>query len=97
MSSTTQNYLFRLTPYTAFVKGLVNVNSNDFAISDESDSDIGCNDLHVLTSPHINSLTDEKEFRIVASCSADSRLPMLFSNAVLKALNILAYVPMLGA
>ncbi|HDS2562305.1 TPA: hypothetical protein QHU55_004680 [Klebsiella aerogenes] len=61
MSSTAQNYSFRLTPYTAFVKGLANVNSNDFAISDESDSDIGCNDLHVLTSPHINSLTDEKE------------------------------------
>lgn len=61
MSSTAPNYSFRLTPYTAFVKGLANVNSNDFAISDESDSDIGCNDLHVLTSPHINSLNDEKE------------------------------------
>lgn len=55
------NYKFLLTPYTGFVKGLCGAWSNDFSIDDESDSELGQTDIHMLSSPHLNIISDENE------------------------------------
>lgn len=55
------DYKFLLTPYTSFVKGLCGTWSNDFSIDDESDSDLGQTDVHVLSSPHLNITSDTDE------------------------------------
>lgn len=54
-------YSFLLTPHTAFVKGLCGVWSNDFYINDDSDSDLGQTDVHLLSSPHLNIISDPNE------------------------------------
>lgn len=54
-------YKFRLAPYSSFVKGLTRHNSHDFCIYDESDSDLGELDVHFLSSPHIDCLSNEAE------------------------------------
>ncbi|MEQ4510682.1 MAG: hypothetical protein ABN480_08805 [Dickeya sp.] len=55
------DYIFSLTPYTGFVKGLCGVCSNDFSIIDDSDSDLGQTDIHLLSSPHLNIISDPNE------------------------------------
>ncbi len=55
------DYSFLLTPHTAFVKGLCGVWSNDFYINDDSDSDLGQTDVHLLSSPHLNIISDSNE------------------------------------
>lgn len=55
------DYSFLLTPHTAFVKGLCGVWSNDFYINDDSDSDLGQTDVHLLSSPHLNIISDPNE------------------------------------
>ncbi|WP_447881734.1 hypothetical protein [Serratia fonticola] len=55
------NYNFLLTPHTGFVKGLCGVWSNDFSINDDSDSDLGQTDIHILSSPHLNIISDSNE------------------------------------
>ncbi|HHL9582453.1 TPA: hypothetical protein ACQ98X_005554, partial [Klebsiella variicola] len=55
------DYSFSLTPYTGFVKGLCGVCSNDFSIIDDSDSDLGQTDIHLLSSPHLNIISDPNE------------------------------------
>lgn len=52
------NYSFLLTPPTGFVKGLCGTWSNDFSINDDSDSDLGQTDIHILSSPHLNIISD---------------------------------------
>jgi len=52
------DYKFLLTPHTGFVKGLCETLSNDFAIDDESDSDLGQTDIHLLSSAHLNIISD---------------------------------------
>ncbi|WP_157133705.1 hypothetical protein [Enterobacter mori] len=61
MIGTKPRYCFRLSPYTDFVKGLTRVNPNDFDIYDDSSSESGPTDIHILTSPHIDLLNDENE------------------------------------
>ncbi|MCS3464482.1 MULTISPECIES: hypothetical protein [Citrobacter] len=55
------DYSFLLTPHTGFVKGLCGVWSNDFSINDDSDSDLGQTDVHILSSPHLNIISDPNE------------------------------------
>ncbi|OOL23288.1 hypothetical protein BXQ27_18225, partial [Klebsiella aerogenes] len=55
------DYSFLLTPSTGFVKGLCGVRSNDFSINDDSDSDLGQTDIHLLSSPHLNIISDPNE------------------------------------
>lgn len=55
------DYSFLLTPHTAFVKGLCGVWSNDFYINDDSDSDLGQTDVHLLSSSHLNIISDPNE------------------------------------
>lgn len=61
MSIMNHDYSFRLTPYTGYVKELCGVKSYDFNIYDDSDSEIGSTDMHVLTSPHLNIISDPIE------------------------------------
>lgn len=55
------DYSFLLTPHIGFVKGLCGVWSNDFSINDDSDSDLGQTDVHILSSPHLNTISDPNE------------------------------------
>lgn len=55
------DYKFRLYPYNNFVKGLCSVSSNDFSIHDDSDSDLGETDVHLLSSSHLNVVSDIDE------------------------------------
>ncbi|MEQ5127020.1 hypothetical protein ABN225_09495 [Providencia alcalifaciens] len=55
------DYGFLLTPHTGFVKKLCDVWSNDFSINDDSDSDLGQTDIHILSSPHLNIISDPNE------------------------------------
>ncbi|HGN1756377.1 TPA: hypothetical protein ACKRTC_003559 [Proteus mirabilis] len=55
------DYGFLLTPYTGFVKMLCSVWSNDFSIGDNSDSDLGQTDVHILSSSHLNIISDPNE------------------------------------
>ncbi|PQK77165.1 hypothetical protein CG428_08840 [Pantoea ananatis] len=57
------NYSFSLTPYNNFVKGLCSIHSNDFSIVDDSDSDLGQTDVHILSSIHMNVIEDINELK----------------------------------
>lgn len=52
------DYRFLLTPYISSVKSLCLSQSYDFCISDESDTEIGMSDIHILSSVHLNSIND---------------------------------------
>lgn len=52
------NYRFQIEPYTGPVKALCEIKSYDFSINDESDTEEGVSDNHILESPHLNSVSD---------------------------------------